>query len=206
VRFSQALAFIILTIVAVALIGGCNNFFTSGDSIASLTVTPVSRLAAVGDKVQFTANGTTVNGDSKDVSSTAKWTASPSTIATIDSTGMATPVAAGNATITASQDSGSATAKLIVTATQLSSIAISPSSPSVLLTQGTEQFTATGTFADGSTKDLTTLVAWTSGTTTTATINSNGLATLIAAGQTTITATVTTSSGDKTGTTTMTVQ
>lgn len=193
-------------IVAVAFIGGCNNFFTSGDSIASLTVSPKSRLAAVGDSVQFTANGTTVNGDSKDVSSTAKWTASPSTVVTINSSGMATPVAAGNATISASQDSGSDTANLIVTTTQLTSIAITPSSPSVFLTQGTEQFTATGTFADSSTKDLTTLVAWTSGTTTIATINGNGLATLLSSGSTTITATVTTSSGQVTANTTMNVQ
>jgi hypothetical protein len=49
-------------------------------------------------------------------------------------------------------------------------------------------------------------VAWSSGTTSVATINSNGLATLLTAGTSEITASITTSSGSKQDTTTLTVQ
>ena len=51
----------------------------------------------------------------------------------------------------------------------LQSIAVTPANPSVA--DGlTEQFTATGTFSDGSTQDLTTQVTWASATTSVATI------------------------------------
>lgn len=171
-----------------------------------MTISPVSRLSATGQTINFTATGTTVNGASKDVTSTAKWTSSNSSVATV-SAGVATTVGTGTATISASQDDGSATASLIVTASTLSSIAITPSSPTVTLSQqNTQQFKATGTFADGSTQDLTTVVQWTSGTTSVATINNNGLASLVATGTSQITATVTTSSGTVTANTTLTVQ
>jgi hypothetical protein len=189
------------------LLAGCSGFFSSGDSIATLAISPVSRLAAVGDSINFTATGTTVNGDSKDVTATAKWTSSNSATATV-SAGVATAVAVGNASITASQDNGSATASVIVTSSTLISIAITPTSPTVSSSQGTQQFTATGTFQDGTTQNLTSQVQWSSSNTSVATINSAGLASLLISGSgqsTTITASVTTSSGAVTNQTTLTV-
>ena len=205
-RFSQIAAFIVLTLLAMFLIVGCNDFFTSGDSITSLTISPVSRLAAVGDTINYTATGTTVNGDTKDITSSATWTSSDTSKATIDSSGQATAVAAGTTTISAKQDDGSATGSLLVTATQLSTITVTPTDPSVSLTTGTQQFTATGNFSDGSTQNLSNVVQWTSGTTSVATISKTGLATLIATGTSQITASVTTGTGSVSGNTTLTVQ
>ncbi len=205
-RLNRIVAFIVLTIVTAALIAGCNNFFTSGDSITTLTLSPVSRLAAVGDTINYTASGTTVNGDTKDVTSSATWTSSATNVATIDGTGKASALAAGTTTITAKKDDGSDTGTLLVTATTLTSIAVTPSSPSVSVSTGTQQFTATGTFSDGSTQNLSSVVQWTSGTTSVATINKTGLASLLTAGSTQITASVTTGSGSVSGNTTMTVQ
>ena len=82
----------------------------------------------------------------------------------------------------------------------LTSIAVTPAAPSIAVGL-TQQFTATGTYSDSSTKDLTSTATWTSSTPTFATIATGGLATAIAAGSTTITAT----SGTITGTTTLTV-
>jgi hypothetical protein len=206
VRRSYTLAFIVLSILAVIFIGGCNDFFTSGDSITTLTISPVSRLAAAGDKINYTASGTTVNGDTKDITSSATWSSSDTNIATISSSGIATAVAAGNTTISAKQDNGSANATLVITALPLDHITVTPTDPTVAQTTGTYQFTATGTFTDGSTQNLSTVVQWSSGTTSVATINSNGLATLLTAGTTQITASITTSSGSKTDSTNLTVQ
>ncbi|MDP2645520.1 MAG: Ig-like domain-containing protein, partial [Desulfobacterales bacterium] len=65
-----------------------------------------------------------------------------------------------------------------------------------------QQFTATGTYSDGTTRDLTTSVTWSSSNTGTATVSnipgSNGLATSVAAGSTTITATSESLSGSTT--------
>jgi Bacterial Ig-like domain (group 2)/Abnormal spindle-like microcephaly-assoc'd, ASPM-SPD-2-Hydin len=53
----------------------------------------------------------------------------------------------------------------------------------------TQQFTATGTYADNTTKDITSQVTWSSGDSTVVTISSAGLATAVNAGVTTIIAT-----------------
>jgi hypothetical protein len=78
---------------------------------------------------------------------------------------------------------------------QLSSVAISPATPTISLfksgttsTPNTQQFTAVGTFNDGSTGN--TPVTWNSDTpNTVASINSSGLATAVGVGKATITAT-----------------
>jgi len=84
----------------------------------------------------------------------------------------------------------------------LASIAVTPGTASHPSTSKTQQFTATGTYDDGSTANLTTTAAWSSSNTSTATIGANtGLATTVGAGAVTITAT----SGTKSGTATLTV-
>ena len=62
----------------------------------------------------------------------------------------------------------------------------------------TQQFTATGTYSDGSTQNLSNRVTWTSSNTAVATINTNGLATGVSAGTATISATLGSVSGNAT--------
>ena len=89
---------------------------------------------------------------------------------------------------------------LTVTAAVLQSIAVTPANPSV--PKGlTQQFTATGTFSDNSTQNLTSQVTWASATTSVATITAAGLATAVATGTSTISATL----GGVTGSTVLTV-
>ena len=90
---------------------------------------------------------------------------------------------------------------LTVTAAVLESIAVTPANPSIA--KGTtQQFTATGTYSDNSTQDLTSQVTWASATTSVATISSAGLGDRPSAtGTSTITATL----GGVTGSTVLTV-
>jgi PKD repeat protein len=76
----------------------------------------------------------------------------------------------------------------------LTSIAVTPANPT-LVVGATQQFTATGTYSDSSTLDLTNQVTFASSTTATATISPAGLATAVAAGTTTISAALGTVSG-----------
>jgi Bacterial Ig-like domain (group 2) len=65
---------------------------------------------------------------------------------------------------------------------------VTPANPSII--EGTtKQFTATGTFSDNSTQDLTSQVTWASAAPAFATITSAGLATAVAPGTSTINAT-----------------
>lgn len=82
----------------------------------------------------------------------------------------------------------------------LNSIAVTPANPSI--TAGaTQQFTAAGTYSDGTFADITMQVTWNSSNSAVATVNSSGLATGVAAGTSNITAT----SGSITGNTNLTV-
>jgi 6-phosphogluconolactonase (cycloisomerase 2 family)/uncharacterized protein YjdB len=69
----------------------------------------------------------------------------------------------------------------------LISIAVSPSHPSIPLGL-TQQFTAFGTYSDGTTQDLSNSAIWSSETVGVVTISSTGLATSVAQGSSTITA------------------
>ena len=69
----------------------------------------------------------------------------------------------------------------------LTSIAISPLNNPVAK-GNTDQFTAIGTYSDGSTANITTTVSWSSSKSAIATVNSNGLASALGVGTTNITA------------------
>ncbi len=84
----------------------------------------------------------------------------------------------------------------------LVAITISPSNPTIQPGK-TQQFTATGTFGDNSTKDISSSVTWSSSNANAATINSSGLAT--AGTSTGVSTTITAKSGNQTASTTLTV-
>ena len=88
-------------------------------------------------------------------------------------------------------------------ASTLTSIAVSPDFTSIN-TGATQQFTATGSYSDGSTQNLTSQVTWTSSNTSVATIGSGGVASSVSAGTTTITAAM--SGGGVSGSTILAVQ
>lgn len=83
---------------------------------------------------------------------------------------------------------------------QVVSIQVTPAN-STIVVGATQQFTATATFSDNTTGDITSTAGWSSANTAVATINSSGLATAVAPGSTTIFA----SSGLEGGSTTLTV-
>jgi trimeric autotransporter adhesin len=90
-----------------------------------------------------------------------------------------------------------------VTAATLVSIAVTPANSSIV--QGTtQQFTATGTFSNGSTQVLSG-VTWSSSQSMEASISATGLASALAVGSPMITATLAGTSGTVTGSTTLTV-
>ena len=173
-------------------------------TLESITVTPVNASIAAGTKQQFTATGTFSDGPQTDITTSVIWTSSNGSVATIDAAGKAAALAAGTTTITAMSGSISNSASLQVTLATLVSIAVTPVNPSVF-TGATEQFTATGSFSDGSQQDVTDSVIWSSSTPAVATISnkegSNGLAATIAVGETIITA----ASGNISNSTAMTV-
>ncbi len=86
--------------------------------ITSISVTPASPSFAVGATQQFTATATYSDKTTADITSTATWKSSNTSVATITASGLATGVAAGSPTITASSEgkTGSDTATVTIPA------------------------------------------------------------------------------------------
>jgi len=160
--------------------------------LQSIAVSPANPSINTSQTQQFTATGTYSDGSTKNITTTATWASSNPSVATVGpTTGLATGVAAGATQVTAMLGTVVSTADtLTVNAIALQSIAVSPTNPSIYSSQS-QQFTATGTYSDGSTKNITTTVMWASSNPSSATIGANtGLAAGVAAGSTQITATL----------------
>jgi len=157
--------------------------------LQSIAVTPTTASIARNGTVQLFATGTFSDGTKQNVTSSATWTSSKTGVASVGA-GLVRGLAAGSTQITATL--GGATSPVVpITATSatLKSIAVTPSS--LAIAAGTSiQFTATGSYSDGSVQNVTSAVAWDSSNTSVAIIGaSSGLATGVAAGTTSITAT-----------------
>jgi hypothetical protein len=112
--------------------------------------------------------------------------------------------ATGTCTVVMSQ-AQNVTATFNLNAPTLASIAVTPANPTVVVGQS-QQFTATGTFSDGTKQDITVSVVWASSNTESATITAGGLATGVTGGtNTTISATKAQGNTNIVGSTTLTV-
>ena len=171
-------------------------------TLSAIAITPGTANITAGSTQQFTATATYSDGSTADVTSSVTWSSSSASVATINASGLASGVAAGSASITATEGGITGTATMTVTAAPPASIAVTPN-PASFATGSTQQFTATATYGNGSTADVTSSATWTSSNPSVATISSSGLATGVAAGSTTITATVGSVSGTASVTVTM---
>jgi hypothetical protein len=185
-------------------ISGSTTLTITPAVLVSIAVTPAIPTIPLGTMQQFTATGTYTDGSTQNITGTVQWSSDTPTVATISnatgSQGVASSVEQGTATISASVGAVTGSTTLTVTSAALVSLAITPVTPSLAL--GTmQQFTATGSFTDGSTQNLTSTVTWSSDTPSTATINNAGLASSVGIG----TATITAASGSVTSSTLVTV-
>ena len=176
----------------------------SSPALVSIAVTPVSPTIAKGLTQQFAAIGTYSDSSTQNLTSTATWSSTNAAVATISAAGLATGVAAGTSNITAGLNGVTSPADVLtvtaVTLPVLVSVVVTPANAAIAA-GGTQQYTATGTYSDASTQNLTGTATWSSTSAATATINSAGLATGVASGTTTIQAT----SGSVSGSTGLTV-
>lgn len=174
---------------------GCQGMGNSttppSKTLTAVSVSPATASVSMGSTQQFTATAKYSDGSTANVSSTASWAVGSSAIATISSSGLVTGKASGSTSVTASLSGMTGTASLdvqTVTVTKtLKSIAVTPSTVS-LAPGATQQFTATATYSDGSTANISTSATWISASPSIATINSSGLATGVAGGSTTVSA------------------
>jgi len=171
---------ILFTLVcALTVLSGCggkNGFVGGGQGnsvfLKSITITPVNPTITLAVAPQPTATkqfvviGNYNVGNPKDITDQMTWISADTKVATLDTKGIATATGSGRVIITsqifepATQKTLQATTVLSVVP-QLTSIAVSPAAAQIAK-ETVQQFTATGSYNDGTQADITALVAWNS--------------------------------------------
>ncbi|SHG49585.1 ice-binding family protein [Massilia sp. CF038] len=165
--------------------------------VASIAVTPATATLQVGATRQFTATATYTDGSARNVSASAAWTSTvPATATVTGGTGLASAIAPGSTQIGASFGGKAGTATLTVTlAPTLTAIAVTPATAAILV-GGSQQYVATAIYSDNTNAVITGTVQWSSSSPAVAPVSPNGLATGLTLGDTIISATSGTISGN----------
>jgi uncharacterized protein YjdB len=172
------------------------QLFVSSSPLTSITVTPLAPRMPKGTIQRFTATGVLANGMTSDLTASAVWTTSKATVATLTATGSpavidVTAVGVGTAAIRAKFGTITGSSTVTVPAAVLTSLAITPPNPRVLL--GTSpKLVAMGTYDDLTTVNRTEFVTWSSSATSIVKVStaagSRGTLTPVKVGTATITA------------------
>ncbi|WP_323913114.1 Ig-like domain-containing protein, partial [Aeromonas caviae] len=127
--------------------------------LTTIQVTPPSVSVGKGQTRQLTATATYSDNTTADVTGSVAWLSDDTATATVIS-GLLTGVEQGTAEVTASLDGVTSNAvQVTVTDAVLTAIQVTP--PSVSVGKGqTQQLTATATYSDNTTADVTGSVAW----------------------------------------------
>ncbi|WP_299687795.1 Ig-like domain-containing protein [uncultured Vibrio sp.] len=157
--------------------------------ITAIQVTPSPVSIAKGQTQQLIATATYSDGTSSGISSEVMWTPIDTATATVSTAGLLSAVEMGNTTLTATKDGViSNTVDVNVSAAVITAIQVTPSPVNIAKGQN-QQLTATATFSDATSSDISNSVTWTPIDTATATVSAAGLLSAVEAGYTTLTAT-----------------
>jgi uncharacterized protein YjdB len=186
-------------------ISGSTGLTVSTAHLVAIVISPANPRIAARTSIKLTATGTFSDGSTGVTLAGLSWKSSKPSIASMRGSGIAHGKKHGSVTISASASGVTGTTTLTVGTGTLQSLAITPATVTATA-GGTQQFTATGTFSDGSTQDVTLNSHWSSSAASVATIANGqtaaGLAHCFAAGTSAIGA----NSGGTTGSAVLNVQ
>src|SRR5205807_5362450 len=150
---------------------------------------PATTSSVVGGSQQFVATLTDANGNVLS-GRTISWVSSAPSTATVSASGLASALAVGTASVTATSEGITGSAAFAVTApppAPVAHVTLTPSSASVAV-GGSQQFVATLTDANGNVLSGRT-ISWVSSAPSIATVSASGLASALAVGTASVTAT-----------------
>jgi uncharacterized protein YjdB len=169
----------------VDIIHGTVTATVTGPAVDSIAVSAARTVIPLGETEQLTAQGNT----GEDITNSATWTSQDPAIASVDSRGLVTAHAVGATTILAGRDGAMGSLAIMVDDGELTSISVTPSTHALPLGLSLP-LVASGTFADGTIRDVTAMAAWSTSDAAIATVSAAGVVQSLAVGSATITATV----------------
>jgi len=141
-------------------INASGQLTVSSAALASMAVRSKDASVPLGASEQFSAIGAYTDGSTMDLTSTATWSSSAPGVVSINGAGLAATKAVGSSSIGAAVGGISGMTAFTVSPAALVSIAVTASTASLPL-GGKGQLTATGSYTDSTTKDLTGSATWT---------------------------------------------
>jgi Bacterial Ig-like domain (group 2)/FG-GAP-like repeat len=157
-------------------------------SVVLSATNPTNASVADGLSGAVTATGHYSDGTTKDLTSSASWSSSNTSVASV-SAGTVTGVTQGTVTLSAQSAGVTGTLAYQVTPAVLQTLSLTPSSASVVAGK-TTSLVLTGTYSDNSKSTSLGTVSWSSSAQGTASVDTSGTVTGVAAGTATITAAV----------------
>ena len=182
----------LIAAISMLTLVGCGGGSLSSSSPSSvvtlqaISITPAASTIAAGTPQQFKATGSYSDGSSKDLTASVAWRSSAASVATISSTGLLTPLAAGQTTVSAALESSKGSTGLTVT-DNLVSILVNGNGLKLNIGSAI-QLTAMGTYQDKKAPKLLSGLTWSSSDSAVATVSSTGLVTGVGPGSATIAA------------------
>ena len=176
----------LLVVLAVGVLGGCGGDSGPSAVLTTLNVSLLSSSLQPGQSTVASASGLDQN-NAAIATGVVQWSSSAPTVATVNASGVVAAITPGSAQIIASAGSRTGVASVTVIPTPVASVVVNPATAS-LVVGGTQQFTASTVDAAGAVL-AGRIVTWSSADPTRVTVSAAGLATAVAAGSTTISAT-----------------
>jgi uncharacterized protein YjdB len=172
-----------------------------GPLLAAVVVTPANPSLVPGGSLQMRARAVYIDASMSEVTSQAAWTSSRPMVATVTATGLVSALMTGETTISATYLGMTSSTSFTVTTVATVGITIAPASATIAH-GASSMFTATLAFSNGTSQDITEIAQWSTDDPTIASVSNQpgqrGLVLALAAGQTTLRATVTGHTGTAT--------
>lgn len=163
-------------------------------TLLSLALTPAATSFQVGSTRQLAVAATYSDGTVVDVTANSTFLSATPAAVTVSTGGLMTAVASGTSALSASFGGKTASGQATVTVATVANIVVTPANATVAV-GGKQQYVAVATYSDNSTAVITGVATWSSGSSALATVLNTGVATGVAAGTTTISASYGTKSG-----------
>jgi len=142
--------------------------------LENINISPISATIAAGLSQQYQLIATFSDSSNKNVTNLSHWQSDDTTVATINTSGLATSSVQGETVIHGNYQGMTAAATLIVTEANLTNLQITPQNPTE--PQGTTgQFTAIAFYSDNTSHDVTQEVTWSSNDRDTVSIITSGV-------------------------------
>jgi hypothetical protein len=154
---------------------GSASVTVGGPGLVAITVSPNQSSLPLGETKQLTAMGSFSDGSTQNLTPSATWISSSQAVASVNAQGIVTAVGVGATQLSATYQGITGVASVAVAQPVLLTITVSPSQSSLPLGE-TEPLIATGSFSDGSSRNLSQSAAWTSSSAV-ASVNAQGVVT-----------------------------